>query len=152
MQAAVDSTAAGLGVGGGDGLGLRRAALAEEDARTVRAATARNSLCQFCMDWNQNSELVTKLHSETGAPPCSSCWLNSAWPPKACRTKESRNRENRAIESECSYRVRTSPPRLTGPGTSSASRWSRGSASTSSPSGFLDSGDPFWISKAVSTT
>jgi hypothetical protein len=55
------------------------------------------------MDWNQNSELVTKLHSETGAAPCSSCcWLNSAWPPRAWKTKKSRNSPNRASDSECS--------------------------------------------------
>ena len=57
-------------MGGGDGLGLGGAALAEEDAEDGEGATARNSLCQFCMDSNQNCELVTKLHSETGAAPC----------------------------------------------------------------------------------
>jgi hypothetical protein len=96
---------------------------------------------------------VTKLQSDTAASPCASCcWLNSAWPPRAWSTKESRNRVNMAIESECSYMVRASPPRLTGPGASLALRRVRGSASTSSPSGFLDSGEPFWMRKAVKST
>src|SRR4029453_13053313 len=106
---------------------------------TASAATARNSLCQFCIDWNQNSELVTKPHSDTAACPCSSCcWLYSAWPPRAWSANESANSPNRASESECSYTVSASPPRRTGPGASGLSRSWRGSASASSPSGFLD--------------
>jgi hypothetical protein len=40
---------------------------------TSSEATARSSLCQFCMDWYQNSEVVMNLRTPIAEPPWAAC-------------------------------------------------------------------------------
>ena len=40
---------------------------------TTMAPTARNSLCQFWNDWDQNSDVWTNSHADSPGAPCSSC-------------------------------------------------------------------------------
>ncbi len=59
---------------------------------TTIAATATNSLCQFCIDSNQNCDVVRYCQTVTAASPCCSCSvLYARAPPTACRTNEARN-------------------------------------------------------------
>jgi hypothetical protein len=66
-------------------------------------ATARNSLCQFWKDSNQNWDVPTYSSTLTEGWPWASCSsLYAAAPPKACRTFEAANRTKNSPESECS--------------------------------------------------
>src|SRR5215218_9985785 len=66
-------------------------------------ATARNSLCQFWKDWNQNSEVRRNAQVETASPPCVNCSSLYSWaPPQAWRAKQTRNSRNNDSVNECS--------------------------------------------------
>jgi hypothetical protein len=71
--------------------------------KPTMAATATNSLCQFCIDSNQNCDVVTYCHTETVACPCSICSsLNAVLPPTACNASEAKNSRKKAMANEFS--------------------------------------------------
>ena len=94
---------------------------------TTMAQIARNSLCQFWKDWNQNCALVMNESSDTGASPCSSCCSGSssnntaaAVPASARlginvprqRTQKRHHRDNLVLDNESKMlanRLRTQP-------------------------------------------
>src|SRR5688572_10264632 len=117
-------------------------------------AIARNSLCQFWNDSNQNDAEETCSQSETGSPPCPSCSsLCARVLPSACATKDARNSAMKASDREREYSASTQPPRRTGQGASRLLRDTFGSRSTFSVlSGSLDSDEPRWNRITVSIT
>ena len=62
-----------------------------------------NSLCQFCIDSNQNCDVVAYRQTEIAASPCCNCSsLKAFTPPMACKAIEAKNNAKNAIAKECS--------------------------------------------------
>jgi hypothetical protein len=94
------------------------------------AATARNSLCQFWKDSNQNCEVLKYCQKVTAAPPWLSSWaLYALAPPAAWRATDIKNNKKNRPASEFSYTFSTQPPWRTGQGAFAGSAALRGSSS-----------------------
>ena len=112
------------------------------------AATARNSLCQFWNDSNQNCEVPQVLqHATPASPPCASCSsLYAAAPPAACSSEGRRGTAGRTGR-RASSRTASAPSRRAAPARARPGRprASRGSSSCGAGSSIgLDSDEPFW--------
>jgi hypothetical protein len=63
---------------------------------TIREPTARNSLCQFCIDWNQKSAVPANSKTETGAASVFSACSSLYWAVPA--KKVSNKRQHKETE------------------------------------------------------
>ncbi len=85
--------------------------------RTTSENTARNSLCQFCIDSNQNDALVKCSNTVIGGKPfCARSVTSSRQLPTRCSAKLIRNSAANAIAREWSYSRLHTPPARTGQG------------------------------------